>query len=63
MRTRLMLILVGGLIGVIACVPVSQIFNINIVVSVLSCVLAGATLGYLASVMSDVFGTALPTDE
>ncbi len=63
MRTRLLLVLVGSLIGLIAIVPVSQNFNVSLILSALSCVGGGAMLGYLASVASDVFGAAAHSEE
>ena len=62
MQIRLFACIAGGLIGVVAASPVSGSFGISPMVSLIGCVFAGIGVGYVASILFDVF-TAPPGNE
>lgn len=55
MRTRLLASLAGGLLGVALSSPINARLNAPPVIALVGCVLAGLALGYVASMLFDVF--------
>ena len=55
MRKRLIVCGAFGLLGLVAGVPVGDYFGIGLPVAFGACVTAGLALGYVISIMADVF--------
>ena len=55
MQIRLFACIAGGLIGVVAASPVSNSFGVSPMLSVIGCIAAGVGVGYVASILFDVF--------
>lgn len=55
MQTRLLACLAGGLLGAILTSAVSTGLELNPILAFIGCSLAGIALGYLASILLDIF--------
>lgn len=62
MQTRLFACIAGGLVGVVAASTVSSRFEIGPILGLIGCVAVGVAVGYVASILFDVF-TASPADK
>jgi hypothetical protein len=61
-QIRLFACIAGGLIGAVAASPVSASFGVSPMVAWIGCIAAGLGVGYVASILFDVF-TASPGDK
>ncbi len=59
MQTRLLACLAGGFLGLVAAFPVGGSFGLSPTIALLGCASIGVALGYVASLLIDVF-TASP---
>ena len=55
MRKRLVVCAAFGLLGFVAGIPISDYFGIGIAPAFGACAAAGGVLGYVISIMADVF--------
>ena len=61
MQTRLLACLAGGLLGLVLAFPVGSSLGLSPAIALLGCSSIGVALGYIASLLIDVF-TASPED-
>lgn len=62
MQTRLLACLAGGFLGLAVTFPVNSSLGLSPTVALLACSSIGIALGYVASVLIDVFTTS-PEDK
>ena len=62
MQTRLFACLAGGLLGVVVASPINNSLGVNPTLAFIGCASVGVAVGYVASILFDVF-TASPEDE
>jgi hypothetical protein len=62
MRTRLLACLAGGFLGVVVAVPINSSLGLSPTVAGIGCAAVGIAVGYVASMLIDVF-TATGTPE
>jgi hypothetical protein len=61
-QTRLLACLAGGLAGAAVASPLNATLGLSPTIALIGCSLIGAALGYVASLLFDVF-TASPEDK
>jgi hypothetical protein len=61
-QTRLLASLGGGLLGVVVTSPINDSLGLSPPVALIGCTLIGAAVGYVASILFDVFA-ASPGDK
>jgi len=62
MQTRILASLAGALVGFVAAAPVSANFEFPLMYGLIGCPIAGLGLGYMVSILIDVF-TAQPAED
>jgi hypothetical protein len=55
MQTRLFACLAGGLLGVVLTSPINATLGLSPAIAFVSCSIAGIGIGYVASILVDVF--------
>jgi hypothetical protein len=61
-QTRLFAAIAGGLLGIVAASPINAALGLNPAVALIGCSSIGVAVGYVASILFDVF-TASPKDK
>jgi hypothetical protein len=63
MRTRLLACLAGGFLGVVVAVPINSSLGLSPTVAGLGCAAVGVAIGYVASMLIDVFAATTTPDK
>lgn len=58
MQIRILACLVGGFLGVASASTINDSLNLSPVIAMAGCAAAGVALGYMVSVLFDVFATS-----
>jgi hypothetical protein len=55
-QTRLLSCIVGGLVGAVLASPANNLLALHPAVALIACSFAGVAVGYMVSILIDVFG-------
>lgn len=56
-QTRLLSCIAGGLVGAVLASPINGLLALPPAVALIACALAGVAVGYVVSILIDVFGS------